>query len=37
MKDVNAHLLNIPPHNPDINPIENVFHFGSKEAWKDAV
>ena len=37
MKDVNAHLLSIPPRSPDINPIENVFHLVQKKLRKEAV
>ena len=31
MKDVNAHLLSIPPRSPDLNPIENMFHLVHKK------
>lgn len=37
MKDVGAHLLNIPPRSPDINPIENIFHLTQKKLKKEAV
>ena len=36
MAEINAHLFKIPPHSPDLNPIENVFHLASKQIRRDA-
>ena len=36
MDQVGCKLFSIPPRSPDINPIENVFHFVSKKLGEDA-
>ena len=36
-KYVGALVFSIPPRSPDLNPIENLFHFVSKQLEKDAL
>lgn len=37
MKEVNAHLLSIPPRSPDLNPIENIFNLTHRKLSKQAL
>ena len=37
MKSIRAKLLSIPPHSPDINPIENLFHLIKRQLNNDAI
>ena len=37
MVAVNAHLLQIPPRSPDINPIENIFHLVKRQLDRQSI
>ena len=37
MQEVGVQVHSIPPHSPDINPIENVFHLLDRKLRSDAV
>ena len=37
LSDIECELHEIPPHSPDLNPIENVFHLVKKSFKREAI